>query len=228
MGDTSKAVAYLRVSTEDQRLGPEAQRAAIGAWARREGVEVVAWHVDHGVSGGSELDARQGLVGALGELRASKAGVLVVAKRDRLARDSGIAIAIERAVEASGARVVNAEGAGNGDGPADTFMRRMLDAAAEYERALIRARTKAALAAKRAKGERAGEVPFGYSLAADGRTLESDAGEQAVIAAARELRAEGRALRAVVAALAERGMVSRAGKPLALAQVHRIVSRRAA
>jgi DNA invertase Pin-like site-specific DNA recombinase len=38
----------------------------------------------------------------------------------------------------------------------------IMDAAAAYERALIRARTKAALAAKRARGERSGEVPYGF------------------------------------------------------------------
>ena len=40
--DTRTAVAYLRVSTDEQHLGPEAQRAAITAWASREGVSVVA------------------------------------------------------------------------------------------------------------------------------------------------------------------------------------------
>lgn len=37
-GDPKRAVAYLRVSTDEQRLGPEAQRAAIAAWGAREGV----------------------------------------------------------------------------------------------------------------------------------------------------------------------------------------------
>jgi len=45
-GNARLAVAYLRVSTEDQKLGPEAQRAAIEPWAAREGVQVAAWHVD--------------------------------------------------------------------------------------------------------------------------------------------------------------------------------------
>jgi hypothetical protein len=79
------AVAYLRVSTEDQQLGPEAQRAAIEAWAAREGVQVVAWHLDQGVSGGADVEDRPGLVAAL---RVERAGILLVAKRDRLARES--------------------------------------------------------------------------------------------------------------------------------------------
>jgi len=101
------AVAYLRVSTEDQRLGPEAQRAAIEQWAKRENVTVVAWHTDQGVGGGSELEDRPGLLNALGDLRENRAGLLLVARRDRLARDVHVAIVIERAVGREGARVVS-------------------------------------------------------------------------------------------------------------------------
>lgn len=221
-GDPRLAVAYLRVSTDEQKLGPEAQRAAIETWAAREGVSVVAWHVDAGVSGGSDLDERPALVAALGDLRAARAGVLVLAKRDRLARDVAVAATIEKATAAAGARVVSADGAGNGDSPADAFMRTLLDGAAAYERALIRARTKAALAAKRARGERAGEVPYGFTADAAGRLTPNPA-EQEVVSVIRELRAAGLALRHIVAELERRGLVSRAGRPLALTQVARLV-----
>lgn len=220
-GNPRTAIAYIRVSTEDQKLGPEAQRAAIEAWTAREGVTVVSWHVDAGVSGGSDIAERPGLVAALGALRAERAGVLVVAKRDRLARDAAIAAMIDRAAASSGARVLCADGTANGSTAADQFMRTLLDAASEYERALIRARTKAALAAKRARGERTGELPFGFAADAAGRLI-PNAAEQAVIGAIRELRGAGLSLRAVVAELANRGLVSRAQKPLALAQVARI------
>jgi hypothetical protein len=70
-------------------------------------------------------------------------------------------------------------------------MRNIVNAFAEYERALIRARTRAALAVKRGKGERTGEVPFGYRLAPDGLHLESLAAEQNIITAIRRLRGDG-------------------------------------
>jgi DNA invertase Pin-like site-specific DNA recombinase len=221
------AVGYLRASTDEQRLGPEAQRAAIEAWAAREGVSVAAWHVDQGVSGGSDLSERPALVAALGELRALGAGVLVVAKRDRLARDVYVAATIERAVATGGARVVSADGTANGDTPADAFMRTILDAAAAYERALIRARTKAALAAKRARGERSGEVPYGYRAVEGGRLVEDEA-EQRVLAVVAELRAAGLSHRAIVTELAARGVTSRAERPFAKTQIARILARSAA
>jgi DNA invertase Pin-like site-specific DNA recombinase len=227
-GSPTVAVAYVRVSTDEQHLGPEAQRAAIEAWAARQGLSVAAWHVDRGVSGGADIGERPALVAALGELRAAGAGVLLVAKRDRLARDVYVAGAIERAVEQSGARVACADGTANGDTPADAFMRSILDAAAAYERALIRARTKAALATKRAKGERAGAVPYGYRLAADGVRLEDDPAEQAVLAAVRDLRDAGLSHREIVRELAALGLASRSGRPLAQTQVARMLARRAA
>jgi DNA invertase Pin-like site-specific DNA recombinase len=68
-GSPKIAVAYIRVSTDEQRLGPEAQRAAVEAWAAREGVQVAAWCVDQGVSGASAIEARPALCTALTALR---------------------------------------------------------------------------------------------------------------------------------------------------------------
>src|SRR5215468_4760276 len=44
-GDERRAVAYLRVSTEEQHLGPEAQRAAVEAWAKVRSVTSASWHL---------------------------------------------------------------------------------------------------------------------------------------------------------------------------------------
>ena len=67
-----------------------------------------------------------------------------------------IAATIERAVAHGGGRVVCADGVGNGETSADAFMRTIIDAAAAYERALIRARTRAALGVKKSRGESTG------------------------------------------------------------------------
>jgi DNA invertase Pin-like site-specific DNA recombinase len=227
-GNPLVAVAYIRVSKDDQKLGPEAQRASIEAWAAREGVQVASWHVDQGVCSVTPIDGRPGLVAALAALREHGAGMLVVAKRDRIARDVVLTAGVERAAGQGGAAVVSAAGEGNGTAPADAFMRTVIDGAAAYERALIRARTKAALAAKTARGERSGGIPYGYRLAADAVRLEADAAEQAVLAAVRELRAAGLSQRAIVAELGARGLVSRTGRAFRQTQVARMLARDAA
>lgn len=215
-----RAVAYVRVSTDDQRLGPMAQRAAIEAYAAREGYEVTSWHVDTGVGGATPIADRPGLTAAL--LASKGCTALLVAKRDRLARDVMIAALVSRALP-RGCSVVSADGTGNGDTPADALMRTILDGMSEYERALIRSRTKAALAAKRAKGERAGCVPFGYVADPSGRLTPAPA-EQAAIAFIREAAARGMGQRAIVRAAAASGIASRKGTPLGLVQVQRILA----
>jgi DNA invertase Pin-like site-specific DNA recombinase len=221
------AVASLRVSTEDQHLGPEAQREAIQRWADSGGVRIVSWHTDH-VSGGSPLDKRPGLLAALDSLRDAGAGVLVVAKRDRLARDVVIAAMIEQLVARGGACVASADGTGNGSGPADELMRSMVNAFAQYERALIRARTKSALAVKRSRGELTGCAPYGMRVGADGKTLEADASEQAVLEQVRDWRASGLSTRAIVAECERVGILGRTGKPFAQTQVMRMLTKAAA
>ena len=52
-------VAYVRVSTSKQELGPEAQREMINAYAAKHGHQVIDWYEEH-VSGGADLDQRHG------------------------------------------------------------------------------------------------------------------------------------------------------------------------
>src|SRR5579859_1931426 len=107
-GSPLVAVAYIRVSKDDQKLGPEAQRASIETWAAREGVQVAAWHVDQGVCSVTPIDGRPGLVATLASLREHGAGILAVAKRDRIARDPALTAAVEGAAVAAGAVVRSA------------------------------------------------------------------------------------------------------------------------
>lgn len=218
------AVGYLRVSTDDQRLGLAAQREQIETFAAREGLQIVAWHTDEGVSGAANMVDRPGLLAALAALAEHRAGVLLVAKRDRLARDSYVAATVERAVQSAGSRVASADGTANGNTAADAFLRSILDATGAYERAMIAGRTRAALAVKKARGERTGNVPYGFKLAQDSVHVVEDSAEQAVIARCRSLSADGLSVRKIAAALAAAGTVGRTGQPLSHTQVHRLVS----
>lgn len=203
--DPTNAIAYLRVSTDRQDLSPDAQRDAIRRWAKRRGIEVLAWHEDRGISGGADLDKRPGLMAALDALGTHGAGVLVVARLDRLARDVLISAMVERLCERQGARIQSADGSGNGTGPEAELMRNIVAAFGAYERAVIRARTRAALAVKRERGERVGTIPYGYQLAADGKHIEECPEEQVVVRRVRELEAEGRSLRGIGRALLDEG-----------------------
>lgn len=72
--------------------------------------------------------------------------MLLVAKRDRLARDAFMIARLEREIAKKGARLVSAAGEGtDSDDPTEIFTRRILDAVAELERSLTAVRTRAAL-----------------------------------------------------------------------------------
>ena len=103
-------------------------------------------------------------------------------------------------------------------------MRTIVDAFAQYERALIRSRTKAALAAKKARGERTGNTPRGYAAQSDGQ-LVPDEQEQQVLARVRVLRAQGLTLEQLTAQLREEGVRSRMGKPLHRVTVAKIAAK---
>lgn len=215
-------IAYLRVSTDQQADSGAGLDAQHDACTKSAGV-LAGVYRDEGVSGSAGLEKRPALLEAIGALK--KGDVLMVAKRDRLGRDPLVVAMIESAVQRKGARIVSAAGEGtDSDSPADVLMRRMIDAFAEYERLIIGARTKAALQAKKARGERTGSVPYGYTLADDEKTLEPNPTEQAVITEARKLKAAGLSLRKVAAELARRGFYARNGAQFEAEQVRRMVA----
>jgi DNA invertase Pin-like site-specific DNA recombinase len=217
-----KAVAYYRVSTDEQAesgAGLAAQHDACRAYCGRLGIPMAEADADDGVSGAAPVDRRPGLLDALGLLE--KGDVLLVSKRDRLARERRVIVMIEAAVERIGCRVVSAAGEGTqDDDPASILMRIILDGVAEYERLIIKARTKAALRAKQRRGQRTGKVPLGFDLADDGQrskegrpiALVANAGEQETIATIRALRSGGRTFRAIAAELDRLGIPTKEGR----------------
>lgn len=143
------AIAYLRVSTAEQGrsgLGLEAQRAAIEAFAKAEGILVNQWHTEIQSGKGSD-EHRPKLREAIDSAKALKVPVLV-SKLDRLSRDvhyiSGLMVQrVEFIVCELGKQ-------------ADPFVLHLFAALAEKERQLISNRTKAGLEAARKKGRKLG------------------------------------------------------------------------
>ena len=225
-----RAIVYLRVSTDEQQesgLGLEAQLASCRAIAGRNAWEISSVFED-AMSGGLALEKRTILLDALTAL--GRGDILLVGKRDRLSRGDMMATAmIEAAVKRAGARIVTAAGEGTeSDDPASVLMRRIIDAFGEYERLLIKARTRAALRAKKARGERYGQVPYGRRLAGDGIRLELDQAEASTVALIVELRAAKRSLRAIAGELDRRNIPTKSGRPWKHSTVHDVLRRVAA
>ncbi len=159
------AIAFLRVSTHDQQLGLEAQRADVVKYARAHDIEIAAWHSEV-ISGGASLEERTGLQNAIADLDVRGATILIAAKWDRLSRSPTVGVMIEEMVRKMGGTIIAADGAGNGSDPAAELFRGMLLLFGQFERRMIGVRTKAALAAKKARGEHLGRPPRGYTVEA--------------------------------------------------------------
>lgn len=207
------AVSYLRISTESQGsdgLGVDAQRAAVAKFAR--GTYILAGEFVDEASGAAPLDKRPGLMAALAALKDNM--VLIVAKRDRLSRDPIVTAWIEKECKRHKCRVLSAAGEGTvDDSPTSVLMRRIIDSFAEFERACIKGRTVAALAAKRARGEKTGgrHCPYGYSVADDGKTLVENPVEQKMIAHVKRWRQEGYSWQTCCNSLTRYGFKPRSG-----------------
>ena len=139
-------VTYLRVSTARQGasgLGLEAQRAAVQAYAAANGHTIVMEFVE--VESGGKADRPQ-LAAALGTCRLHRAA-LVIAKLDRLARNVAfIANLMDGGVDFVACDMPHA----------NRLTLHLMAAMAEHEREMISERTKAALAAAKARGVRLG------------------------------------------------------------------------
>jgi hypothetical protein len=73
--------------------------------------------------------------------------------------------------------------------------------------------TKLALARKKAKSERVGQVPFGYTLADDGVSLEPEITEQVGIAIMQQLKSEVHTLRSIARELEQQDIATKEGQP---------------
>lgn len=218
-------VAYYRVSTQRQGasgLGLEAQRAAVEAFVAAHGGVVLAERVE--VESGKRADRPQ-LAEALAEAKRAGA-VLLIAKLDRLARNVAfIANLLEAGVEVQACDMPEA----------NRFLLHVMAAVAEHEAAAISARTKAALAAAKARGVKLGwsiegraeEAKAASAVAAERRVAEADRFAGQVGPLAEALAAQGKSLRQIAAELNSRGIATPRGKEWQATSVKNLLARAA-
>jgi DNA invertase Pin-like site-specific DNA recombinase len=146
-----QAICYSRCSTSEQGksgLGLAAQLEAVRAFAAVEGFALVE-EVQEVASGKLGLDDREGLRNALAKAKKLKCPV-IVSKLDRLSRD----VAFISGLMSRGVPFIVAELGVD----TDPFILHLFAALSEKERKLIGSRTKAALAALKAKGVKLGNL----------------------------------------------------------------------
>jgi DNA invertase Pin-like site-specific DNA recombinase len=213
-------VAYYRVSTAKQGasgLGLEAQRKAVTDYLDGGNWKLLAEYAE--VESGKRAD-RPALEAAMRDCKLKKA-TLVIAKLDRLSRDAHFLLGLQKAgVDFVAVDMPNANRMTVG----------IMAVVAEEERRMISARTKAALAAAKARGVRLGGTrPNQYkldpALGSAALTRASDEFAASVAPIVTELRQAGMSLRQIVAQLDQRNIGTMRGGVWTAATVRNVLHR---
>lgn len=206
---TTRAIAYLRVSTDDQAdsgLGLAAQLSTITTATDARGWTLIETLTDEGKSAATM--ARPALRAALDALDAGKADVLVVSKLDRLSRSVLDFARITERARRRGWSVVALDVDVDTSTPTGALVANITSSVAQWEREIIGVRTREALAAKRAGGARLGR-PVALPTSVRTRIAEH--------------RAQGLTLQAIADALTAEGIPTARGGKWTPATVRKVV-----
>jgi DNA invertase Pin-like site-specific DNA recombinase len=224
-----KVVGYIRVSTQEQADGGvslAAQEGKVRAFAALHDLEMVELISDAGESAKSLK--RPGLQKALAKLKRGEATGMVIAKLDRLSRSVGdwndlIDIYFG---ERAGKSLMSVSDSIDTRTAAGRLVLNVLMSVAQWEREAIGERTRDAMAHKKTKGERVGQIPFGFKTV-DGVTLTEEPTEQEAIATVAQLRASGLSCRAIASEMNARGIETKGSCRWHETTVRRILARSA-
>ena len=219
-----KAIGYVRVSTDRQAehgVSLEAQEAKIRAMATVQGAALHEMIVDGGESA-KNLN-RPGLRRLIAMVERGKIEAVIVAKLDRLTRSVKDLCGLLELFEKRKVALISVAESLDTGSAAGRLVITIMGAVSQWEREAIGERTRDALRHKRTSGERVGNIRFGFRLSPDGKHVEPDPAEQAVLTEIRHLRQNGHTLRGIAAALNHQALRTRCGSAWRLEHVARII-----
>lgn len=201
-----RAIGYVRVSTEEQAregISLDNQRAKITAYCELNELELVGIIEDAGKSG-KDL-TREGIQTLVELIKGRKIDAVIVYKLDRLSRRVRDTLSLMDLIEKKSVAFHSITEKIDTKSAMGKFFLNIMASMNQWERDTISERTRDALRLKITRNERAGQVPYGWTLADDGNTLIENQKEQEAIRLIKELRERGYNYSAVCRELTERG-----------------------
>jgi site-specific DNA recombinase len=213
---------YCRVSTETQResgLGLSDQETRCRAYVEAMGLVGEIRVFTDACSGGSlERPALSELVALV---RRRKVAAVVALKIDRVARNLPNLLSLVEVFDRYATAFHSVTERVDTSGAVGRMVLQILGSVAQFERSQIAERTRAAIAVKLQRGDAHGFVPFGSeNVAGKLREIESECETVDRIVS---MRAEGRSLREIVAALEAEGRVTKRGGRWYAATVRKVL-----
>jgi DNA invertase Pin-like site-specific DNA recombinase len=201
------AIAYLRTSSATN-AGPDKdsdkrQRAAIAAFAKAHGYNIVAEYYDAAVSGSDPIAERPGFKAMLKRIAGNGVRCILIESPDRFARDLTVQLTGHDFLKSLGVSLIPATAPDffTEDTPTAVLVRQVLGAIAQFERTSLVAKLKAARDRKKTASGKC-----------EGRKSYAEARPE-VVALAKELRGRRMSLRKISVELAGRGYTTASGKP---------------
>ena len=194
-----KIIGYVRVSTREQAEGGVSlamQEEKVQAYCVARDWECSEIIIDAGETGAKLT--RPGLEQVIALCRSGATEGVVVLKLDRLTRSvKDLGYLIEDVFEKNGVAFTSVQDNFDTTTANGRLVLNILGTVAQWERDVIAERTSAALQHKKANRQVYGQVPFGFSLGADGETLEDDVHQQEVLTRMLAWREEGLSLQQI-------------------------------
>jgi DNA invertase Pin-like site-specific DNA recombinase len=214
---TIPAVAYIRTSSTTN-AGPDKhsgkrQRAAIEAFAKAHRFDVIDEFSDV-VSGADPIDERPGFARMLQRIAGNGVRTILIESPDRFARDLTVQLTGHDKLKALGVLLIptTAPDHFTTDTPTSILIRQVLGAVAQFEKAALVAKLKAARDRRIATGEKCG-----------GRKSYAEA-RPSTVALAKEMHGRRMSLRKISAALAAQGHLTARGRPFVATAVRAMLA----
>lgn len=217
-GKMVEAVAYLRTSSAANvganKDSDKRQRAAIAAFAKASGYEIVAEFYDAAVSGADPVAERKGFAAMLDRIAGNGVRTILVESPDRFARDLAVQLAGHDFLKKLGVGLIptTAPDFFTEDTPTAVLVRQVLGAIAQFDKASLVAKLKAARDRKKIATGKCG-----------GRKTYTE-GRPETVALAKELSGRRMSLRKISAELAANGHTTARGKPYAASAVQTMLA----
>lgn len=208
-----RAVAYVRVSSDKQAkngLSLEAQDAKLRAMTTIREDELVGIIVDEESAKPGSLK-REGVQRVLAMVKAGEVDAVIVCKLDRLTRSIRDLAELLETFEKHNVSLVSLAESLDTHSASGRLVINIMTAVSQWEREAIGERTKAVMDFKKERGERLGNVPYGYKDDGGGKLMQDDY-ERSVVIHASLLRKQGMSFSAISHQLNGMGYLTRSGR----------------